>query len=92
MQTMKLRGTNPALAFAVRRIGLLTSRGWAQHIVDRWRDAVSNRPTAPHTTEIDLAVDEFLSDMPHRGGYYGPIGSMSIWHSLFFLIMLVLYS
>ena len=39
----------------VRRIGLLTSRGWAQHIVDRWRDAVSNRP----------------SDNPHRGGYHG---------------------
>ncbi len=31
----------------VRRIGILTSRGWAQHIVDRWRNAVSNRPTAP---------------------------------------------
>ncbi len=47
-------GTNPALAFAVhrralvRRIGLLTSRGWAEHIVDRWRDAVSNRPSAPY--------------------------------------------
>ena len=77
MQTMKLRGTNPALALAVhrralvRRIGLLTSRGWAQHIVDRWHDAVSNRPTASHTTEIDLAADEFLSDNPHRGGYHG---------------------
>ena len=77
MQTMKLRGTNPALALAVhrralvRRIGLLTSRGWAQHIVDRWHDAVSNRPTASHTTKIDLAADEFLSDNPHRGGYHG---------------------
>ena len=50
-----------------RRIGLLTSRGWAQHIVDRWHDAVSNRPT----TEIDLAADEFLSDNPHRGSYHG---------------------
>ena len=46
MQTMKLRGTNPALALAVhrralvRRIGLLTSRGWAQHTVDRWHGAV----------------------------------------------------
>ncbi len=74
MQTMKLRGTNPALALAVhrralvRRIGLLTSRGWAQHIVDR---AVSNRPAAPHTTEIDLAADEFLFDKPHRCGYRG---------------------
>ena len=75
---MELRGTNSALAFAVHRralvrhIGLLlTSRGWAQHIVDRWRDAVSNRPIAQHTTEIDLAVDEFLSDNPHRCGYHG---------------------
>ena len=52
-------------------IGLLNSRGWAQHIVNRWRNALSHRPTAPHTTEIDLAVDEFLSDNPHRGGYHG---------------------
>ena len=72
MQTMKLRGTDPALALAVhcralvRRIGLLTSRGWAQHIVDRWHDAVSNRSTASHTTEIDLAADEFLSDKTTR--------------------------
>ena len=77
MQTMKLRSTNPAVALAVhrralvRRIGILTSRGWAQHIVDRWRDAVTNRPTASHATEIDLAADEFLSDNPHRGGYHG---------------------
>ena len=78
MQTMALRNINPALALAVhrralvRRIGLLTSRGWAQHIVDRWRDAVSNRPTVPHhVADIDLAADEFLSDNPHRGGYHG---------------------
>jgi hypothetical protein len=77
MRTMKLRCTNPALALAVhrralvRRIGILTSRGWAQHIVDRWRDAVTNRPTSSHTTEINLAADEFLSDNPHRGGYHG---------------------
>ena len=53
-----------------------------------------NRPTASHTTEIDLAADEFLSDNPHRGGYHGMHvpGAESIWHSLFFLIMLVLYS
>jgi len=48
MHTTKLWGTNPALALAihgsgtcdswlalVRRIGFVTSRGWAQHIVDR---------------------------------------------------------
>ncbi len=52
MQTMKLRSTNPTLALAVHRraLVLLTSRGWAQQIFDRWRDAVSNRPTASHTT------------------------------------------
>jgi hypothetical protein len=27
------------------------------------------RPTASHTTEIDRAADEFLSDNPDRGGY-----------------------
>jgi hypothetical protein len=42
-----------------------------KHIADRWRDAVSNRPPAPHTADIDLAADEFLSDNPHRGGYHG---------------------
>ena len=57
MQTIKLRSANPTLALAVhrralvRRIGLLTTRDWAQHIVDRWRDAVSNRPAAFHTTK-----------------------------------------
>jgi hypothetical protein len=52
----------------VRRIGILTSRGWAQHIVDRWHGAVS---TASQTTEISLTADKFLSDNPHRGGYRG---------------------
>ena len=55
----------------VRRIGLFNSRGWAPHIVNRWRDAVSNRPTSPHTTEIIHAVDHFLSDNPNRRGYHG---------------------
>ncbi len=76
----------PALALAVhrralvRQIGLLTltSRGWARHIVDRWRDAVSNRPAAPQTADVDLAADVFLSNNPSRGGYRG------IWHLLFF--------
>ena len=77
LQTMELRDVKPALALAVnrralvRRIGLLTSRGWAQHIVDRWRDAVSNRPAAPQTVDIDLATDVFLSNNPSRGGYRG---------------------
>ncbi len=58
----------PALALAVhrralvRRVGLLTSRGWAQHIVDRWHDAASNRPAAPQAADIDLAADFFFSN------------------------------
>jgi hypothetical protein len=75
MQTMELRDIKPTLALAVQRralvwrIGLLTTRGWAQHIVDRWRDAVSNRPAAP--ADIEHTADEFHSDNPHRGGYHG---------------------
>ncbi len=93
MRTMKLRCTNPALALAVYwralvwRIGILTSRGWAQHIVDRWRDAVTNRPVAFHATEINPAADEFLSDNPHRVGYHGMHvpGSQSTRHLLIIL-------
>ena len=36
-----------------------------------WHDSVPNRPTASHTTEINLAADEFVSDNPHRCGYHG---------------------
>jgi len=94
MQTMKLRGKNSAVAFAVhrralvRRIGLLTFRGWAQHIVDRWRDAVSNRPAASHSTQIDLAADEFLSDNPHRGGYHTACTCLKHLALLFFKLCL----
>ncbi len=77
LQTMELRDVKPALALAVhrralvRRIGLLTSRGWAQHMFDRWRGAVSHRPAAPQTADIELASDVFLSNNPSRGGYCG---------------------
>ncbi len=59
---MELRDVKSALALAVhrralvRRVGLLTFRGWAQHIVDRWRDAASNRLSAPQAADIDLAL------------------------------------
>ncbi len=69
MKTMELRDIKPALALAVhcralvrrvgalvRRVGLLTTRDWTHHIVDRWRDAVSNRPAAP--------ADIFTADEP----------------------------
>ncbi len=50
LKVERLRDVKPVLALAVHRralvwrVGLLTSRGWAQHIVDRWRDAASNLP------------------------------------------------
>jgi hypothetical protein len=47
----------------VRRIGI----HWAQHIVDRG----AMQSYLINTTEISLAADEFLSDNPHRCGYYG---------------------
>ena len=50
----------------MRRIDFVASRGWAQHIVDRWRNAVSNRPTSPHTTEIDLSAGESFWRLPRH--------------------------
>ncbi len=55
----------------VRRIGLLNSRGWAQNTVDCLRDAASNRPAAPQTAIIDLAVNVLISNNPSRCGYRG---------------------
>ena len=74
---MEFRHVKPVLALAVhrrtlvRRVGLLTSRGWAQHNVYRWPNAVSNRPTAPEAADVDLAVNVFFSNNPGRGDYRG---------------------
>ncbi len=57
MLTIKFWDTKPAFALAVHRRALV--RSWAKHIVNRWCDAVSNRPVVSHTTEIYLAADEF---------------------------------
>ncbi len=75
---MKLCVTNPARVCAVhrrallRRIGFFSHlSGWAQHIVDRWRNAACKRPTAPHATEIGLASDELFSVNLHRAVFHG---------------------
>ncbi len=58
MQTIELRDIKPALALAVyrralvRRIGILNTRSWVQHIAYRWRDAVSNRHKSPADIEL----------------------------------------
>ena len=87
------KGTNPgcgALAFLLLGTGLNT--------LSTAGDAVSNRPTAPHTIELDLAASRwvsckflFLSDNQHRFGCHGMHvpGAWSTWHSLFNFITLV---
>jgi hypothetical protein len=57
-------GSSPCFGVAYRPTH---TRGWAQHIADCWRNAVSNRPAAP--AGIELTADEFLSDNPHRGDH-----------------------
>ena len=47
LQTIEFRDFRPDVILSMQkraliwRIGLFLYRGWAQHIVDRWRDAVS---------------------------------------------------
>ena len=58
----------------VRRIRLFLYRGWAQHIVDLWRDAVSPGPPPlpPFASDdVDLLPCDISLDFPFRGAYRG---------------------
>ena len=45
-----------------RVIGLFLCRGWAQHIVDRWRDAVSPGSSPSASDDFDLlAISPLIS-------------------------------
>ena len=55
----------------IRRIGLFLCRGWAQHIVDRWRDAVSPGSTPFASNDVDLLPCDISLDFPFRGAYRG---------------------
>ena len=50
---LEKRNMNPCAARAlfrlVQRLGLLVMRGWSQIIIERFRDAVTNRPTSSET-------------------------------------------
>ena len=76
---MELRDVKPVLALAVHRralvrhAALLITLSWVQDIVDRWRDAASNRPAEPQAADVDLAADVFFSNNLSRG----------IWHIFF---------
>ena len=55
----------------VQRLGLLVMSGWSELIIERFRDAVINRPTSSETPGFgaDSGVD--FSGNTRRGGYCG---------------------
>ena len=55
----------------IRRIGLFLCRGWAQHIVDRWRDAVSPGSSPSASNDFDLLPCDISPDFLYRGAYRG---------------------
>jgi hypothetical protein len=80
MRTLDVRLIAPHLALAIQRrflqrhIGFFIARGWAQHIIERWRSAVSLSSTVPsfeNDSEVlrePSFVPEFDSDL--RGRYF----------------------
>ena len=68
------RKVNPNAALAqfrrglVHRLGLFITRGF---IIDRWRDAVTNRPSQPASAGVGLNAGVGFSGHPRRGGYCG---------------------
>ncbi len=77
LQTIEYRDFKLHVIFSMhkraltRRIGLFLCRGWAQHIFDRWRDAVS--PSSPPfaSGDVDLLPCDISLDFPFRGAYRG---------------------
>ena len=57
--------------FVSRRIGLIASRGWAQHIITRFRDTVSADPTQSPVTDAEFFAEADFSSNSRRGGYHG---------------------
>ena len=57
--------------FVSRRIGLIACRGWAQHIINRFRDAVSTVPTPSPVADAEFFAEADFSRNSRRGGYCG---------------------
>ena len=55
----------------IRRIDLYLSRGWALHIVDRWRDDVSPGSSPSASDDFDLLPCNISPDFLYRGAYRG---------------------
>ena len=74
---LEKRKMNPCAARAlfrqglVQRLGLLVMRGWSQLIIERFCDAVTDRPSSFETPGFgaDSGVD--FSGNTRRGGYCG---------------------
>ena len=68
--TFELYHKNQKFAL-IRRIGLFLCRGWAQHIVDRWRDAVSPGSSPSVSNDFDLLPCDISPDFLYRGADRG---------------------
>ena len=55
----------------IRRINIILCRGWAQHIVGRWRDAVSPGSSPSASDDFDLLPCDISLDFLYRGAYRG---------------------
>ncbi len=79
LQTIEFRDFKLYVIFSmhkralIRRIGLFLYRGWPQHIVDRWRDAVSPGSPPFASDDVDLLPCncDISLDFPFRGAYRG---------------------
>ena len=77
LQTIEFRDFKLHVIFSmhkralIRRIGLFLCRGWAQHIFDRWRDAVSPGSPPFASDDVDLLPCDISLDFPFRGAYRG---------------------
>ena len=77
LHTMEFRDFIPGVILSmqkrtlIRRIGLYLCRGWAQHIVDRWRDAVSPGSSPSASDDFDLLPCDISPDFLYRGAYRG---------------------
>jgi len=71
---LEKRKMNPCSARAlfrqglVQRLGLLVTRGWLQLIVERFRDAVTNRPSSLETPGSGADSGMSFSSNTRRGG------------------------
>ena len=76
-QTIEFRYLRPDVILSmqkralIRCIALFLCRGWAQHIVDRWRDAVSpgSSPSPSASDDFDLLPCDISPDFLCRGAY-----------------------